>query len=190
MVRTRQLSPVFLLLSFLATSCGTRDGANEAKGGSTVDNATLTSLELTSTAFQDGQSIPPQFTCDGPGRSPPLTWGEPPAGTKSFALIVDDPDAPSGLFRHWGAYDIPASARSMSAGQPVGAQAVNGFGKAGYGGPCPPKGHGAHHYHFKLFALEVDKLDVGANARVADVENAARKHAIAQAELVGTYERR
>jgi Raf kinase inhibitor-like YbhB/YbcL family protein len=189
MVRTRRLSPAFLLLSFLATSCGSRDGANEAKGGSTVDNATLTSLELTSTAFQNGQSIPPQFTCDGPGRSPPLTWGEPPAGTKSFALIVDDPDALSGLFRHWGAYDIPASARSMSAGQPVGAQAVNGFGKAGYGGPCPPQGHGLHHYHFNLYALDLDALELNPAATVEQVESEAQKHAIARGKLIGTYER-
>src|SRR4051794_30622658 len=182
MVRTRRLSPAFLLLSFLATSCGTRDGANEAKGGSTVDNVTLTRLELTSTAFREGQSIPPQFTCDGPGQSPALSWGEPPAGTKSFALIVDDPDAPSGLFRHWGAFDIPGSARSIGEGQAVGKQAVNGFGKSGYGGPCPPKGHGPHHYHFKLYALDLDALELSPAAKVEQVESEARKHAIARGD--------
>jgi Raf kinase inhibitor-like YbhB/YbcL family protein len=172
-------------------SCGAgSQPANEAEGGTAVENATLTKLELTSDAFQDGQAIPQQYSCDGADQSPPLRWGEPPAGTKSFALIVDDPDAPSGTFRHWGAFDIPAEARSLSAGQAAGTQAVNDFGKTGYGGPCPPKGHGVHHYHFKLFALGVERLGLGADAKVEDVEKAARRHAIGQAELIGTYERR
>lgn len=155
-----------------------------------MENATLTKLELTSEAFRDGQAIPQQYSCDGADQSPPLRWGEPPPGTKSFALVVDDPDAPGGTFRHWGAYDIPADARSLNAGQAAGAQAVNDFGKTGYGGPCPPKGHGVHHYHFKLLALSVDRLGLDADAKVADVENAARRHAIGEGELIGTYERR
>jgi Raf kinase inhibitor-like YbhB/YbcL family protein len=118
-----------------------------------------------------------------------LKWGEPPAGTKSFALVIDDPDAPSGAFRHWGVFDIPASARSIGGGQQIGTEVKNDFGKPGYGGPCPPKGHGEHHYHFKLFALDADRLDVSPGAKVADVETAARQHAIAEGELVGTYER-
>ena len=170
--------------------CGARDGAAETNGGLAVENATLSKLDLTSTAFEDGQPIPAKYGCDGGDRSPAMAWGEPPAGTKSFALIVDDPDAPSGLFRHWGAFDIPASTRSIGEGQPVGSQAVNGFGKVGYGGPCPPPGHGLHHYHFKLYALDVDKLGVPANPKVEQVESEARKHAIARGELVGTYERR
>ncbi len=153
------------------------------------ENATLTQLGLTSGAFQEGQPIPRQYSCDGADQSPPLAWGEPPQGTKSFALVVDDPDAPGGTFRHWGAYDIPATARSIAAGEAVGTQAANDFGKSGYGGPCPPEGHGVHHYHFKLFALDVDKLDLPANAKVADVERAADAHAIGRAELIGTYER-
>ena len=155
-----------------------------------MENATLTKLGLTSSAFQDGQPIPPQYGCDGANQSPPLSWGEPPPGTRSFALVVVDPDAPGDTFRHWGAYDIPAGTRAIAAGQSLGAQAVNDFGQAGYGGPCPPRGHGAHRYHFKLFALPVDKLDVGANAKVADVETAAAKQAIAQGGLVGIYERK
>jgi Raf kinase inhibitor-like YbhB/YbcL family protein len=87
-------------------------------------------------------------------------------------------------------YDIPASARSIGGGQRVGTEVTNDFGKPGYGGPCPPKGHGTHHYHFKLFALNVNRLDLGPNSKVIDVENEATKHAIAQGELVGTYERR
>jgi len=115
-----------------------------------MENATVTTFALTSEAFTNGQAIPSQFTCDGAGQPPPLAWGDPPDGTRSFALVADDPDAPSGLFRHWGAYNIPASARSVPGSA---AQAVNDFGKPGYGGPCPPKGHGPHHYHFSCSRL-------------------------------------
>ena len=155
-----------------------------------MGSATLAKLSLTSEAFKDGQPIPAQYTCDGAEQTPLLHWGEPPPATKSFALVIDDPDAPSGTFRHWGVFDIPASTRSVGGGQRIGNEVANDFGKPGYGGPCPPKGHGPHHYHFKLFALNVDRLDIGSGAKVADVENAAAKHAIAQGELVGTYERR
>jgi len=155
-----------------------------------MENATLAKLGLTSEAFQNGQPIPVEYSCDGGDRSPALHWGEPPAGTRSFALVIDDPDAPSGTFRHWGVFDIPASARSVGGGQRVGTEVSNDFGRSGYGGPCPPKGHGPHHYHFKLFALDTDKLGLSANSKVVDVENAARQHAIAEGELVGTYERR
>jgi Raf kinase inhibitor-like YbhB/YbcL family protein len=179
-------------LALLASAgCGaSRQASNETNGGAAVDNATVTRLELTSSAFKDGQPIPVQYSCDGANQSPPLAWGEPPEGTKSFALVIDDPDAPSGTFRHWGVYDIPASARSIGGGQKVGTEVTNDFGKPGYGGPCPPKGHGPHHYHFKLFALGVDKLDLPGAAKITDVEAAARRHAIAQGELIGTYERR
>ena len=155
-----------------------------------MDNATLTKLSLTSTAFQDGGPIPVQYSCDGANQSPPLAWGDPPEGTKSFALVIDDPDAPSGTFRHWGVYDIPASARSIGGSQKAGTEVANDFGKPGYGGPCPPNGHGPHHYHFKLFALGVDKLDLPGAAKIADVETEATRHVIAQGELIGTYERR
>jgi Raf kinase inhibitor-like YbhB/YbcL family protein len=155
-----------------------------------VENATLTTLQLTSDAFQDGQPIPTQYTCDGANQRPALSWGDPPAGTKSFALVIDDPDAPSGTFRHWGMYDIPASARSIGGGQRLGTEVANDFGKAGYGGPCPPPGHGVHHYHFKLFALDTERLGLAAGAKIADVENAANQHTLGKAELVGTYERR
>ena len=155
-----------------------------------MGNATHAKLELTSDAFADGQPIPTEYSCDGANKSPALHWGDPPAGAKSFALVIDDPDAPSGTFRHWGAYDIPASARSIAPGQRVGIEVSNDFGKPGYGGPCPPRGHGVHHYHFKLFALDVDRLSLGPGSKVADVEKEASKHALAQGELIGTYERR
>ena len=137
-----------------------------------------------------GSYAPTPNSCDGLTQSPALEWGEPPAGTKSFALVIDDPDAPSGTFRHWGAYDIPASTRSIGAGQRIGTEVDNDGGKPGYTGPCPPKGNGVHHYHFKLFALDVDRLNLAADAKVADVENEASKHALAQGELIGTFERK
>ena len=154
-----------------------------------MENATLTRLNLTSDAFRDGQRIPAQFSCDGADRTPALHWSDPPAGTKSFALVIDDPDAPGGTFRHWGVFDIAPSARSIGGNEKAGTEVTNDFGKRGYGGPCPPKGHGPHHYHFKLFALDTDKLGLADDAKVKDVEDAARQHAIAAGELVGTYER-
>jgi Raf kinase inhibitor-like YbhB/YbcL family protein len=178
-----------LALAALA-SCDAREQANESNGGAAVQNITLSKVELTSDAFKDGQAIPTQFTCDGANQTPTIHWADPPAGTKSYALVVDDPDAPSGTFRHWGVFDIPSSARSIGGGQRSGTEVGNDFGKPGYGGPCPPKGHGAHHYHFKLFALGVDRLNLSPDAKVVDVENEAGKHAIAQGELIGTYERR
>ena len=182
---------ISMILLVALAGCGAREPTtNQSTGGRPVDNATLTKVALTSSAFQDGQPIPAQYGCDGANQSPPLSWGEPPHGTRSFALVVDDPDAPGGTFRHWATYDIPAATRSIAARQAIGAQAVNDFGKTGYGGPCPPTGHGPHHYHFKLFALPADKLDVGPDAKAGDVETAAEKQAIAQGGLVATYERK
>jgi Raf kinase inhibitor-like YbhB/YbcL family protein len=184
----RALVPAILCI--LAASCGgASPAANEAEGGTSMENATLAKLSLTSEAFQNGQAIPTEYTCDGADQSPALSWGDPPPGTKSFALVIDDPDAPSGTFRHWGVYNIPASARSIGGSRRIGTEVANDFGKQGYGGPCPPKGHGPHHYHFKLFALDVE-LNLGADAKVEDVENAASNHAIAEGELIGTYERK
>jgi Raf kinase inhibitor-like YbhB/YbcL family protein len=186
----KRLAPA--LLPIALASCGASDrSANQGQaGGRTMENATLARIDLKSDAFQDGQPIPVQYTCDGADETPVLRWSEPPSGTKSFALVVDDPDAPSGTFRHWGVFDIPASARSIGGGQRAGTEVTNDFGKTGYGGPCPPRGHGPHHYHFKLFALDTDRLGLDAQAKIADIEREAEKHAVGKAELVGTYERR
>ena len=188
----RSLTASAAVLAMIAlASCGADDRTpTQSRGDNIVENATLAKLSLSSDAFQDGQPIPTQYTCDGADQTPTLRWGEPPAGTKSFALVVDDPDAPSGTFRHWGVYDIPASARSIGGAQKLGAEVTNDFGKPGYGGACPPKGHGPHHYHFKLFALDADRLGISDNAKVEDVEAAAKQKAIGQGELVGTYERK
>jgi hypothetical protein len=184
-----EFAPALALMAL--ASCGAGDHAtNQSSGDRSMENATLAALDLTSDAFRNGQPIPAQYTCDGGDQVPTLHWFDAPAGTKSFALVIDDPDAPSGTFRHWGVYDIPASARSIGGGQSVGTAVANDFGKPGYGGPCPPKGHGPHHYHFKLFALDVEKLGLGSNAKVVDVENEAARHALARGELIGTYERK
>jgi hypothetical protein len=182
--------PLMIIVALASCGASKEPGNNKSNGGTTVENATLTRFSLTSDAFRDGQPIPTQSTCDGANQSPALRWGEPPQGTKSFALVVDDPDAPSGTFRHWGVFDIPASVRSIGAGQKVGTEVANDFGTPGYGGPCPPPGHGPHHYHFKLFALDVDKLDLSSTATIAEIESAAEKHALGRAELAGTYERK
>jgi Raf kinase inhibitor-like YbhB/YbcL family protein len=151
-------------------------------------------LQMTSTAFSAGEMIPKKFTCDGPDVSPQLAWNDAPAGTQSFALIVDDPDAPVGTWVHWVLYDLLASARELPEGVakqeqlPSGArQGRNDFGKTGYGGPCPPPGK-PHRYFFKLYALDA-KLNLKAGATKADVERALKGHALGQAELMGRYGR-
>lgn len=184
------VAPALALLVLASCGASSRADNKTVNGGTAVENSTLTKLSLTADAFSDGQPIPTQYTCDGADQTPALHWSDPPQGTKSFALVIDDPDAPSGTFPHWDVYDIPASARAIVGGQRTGTAVTNDFGKPGYGGPCPPKGHGPHHYHFKLFALDTDRLDVPPNAKVVDVENAANGHAIAKGELVGTYERK
>lgn len=119
-------------------------------------------FELQSSALASGGEIPVQYTCDGADRSPPLRWSDPPAKTKSFALIVDDPDAPGGAWVHWLLYGIPAGLRELPEGIPardtvpgIGTQGLNDFRKVGYGGPCPPRGP-AHRYFFKLYALDTE----------------------------------
>ena len=182
-----RIAPAAVLIAL--ASCGASKD-KDTQGGAAVEEATLTKLQLTSDAFKNGQEIPIQFSCDGAGEAPGLTWGEPPKGTRSFALVIDDPDAPNGTFRHWGVFDIPASARSIGGSERTGTEVMNDFGKPGYGGPCPPRGHGPHHYHFKLFALDVGSLGLKAQSHVSDVEREAQKHAVAKGELIGTYERR
>src|SRR5256885_4651949 len=183
----RRLFPLILFASLASCGADNRAASQSANGGTAVEDATLTKLQLTSDAFQDGQPIPKQHTCDGANQTPALSWGEPPQGTKSFALVIDDPDAPGGTFRHWGAYDIPASTQSIAAGQKVGTEVTNDKGGPGYTGPCPPPGHGLHHYHFKLFALDAERLRLPPGSKNAGVENPANQHPVGKAELVGTF---
>lgn len=152
-------------------------------------------LRLTSPAFEDGQPIPTRYTCNGSNISPPLEWDGAPPETKSFVLICEDPDAPARTFRHWAVYNIlpgrtllPEGADAGTPTEPLGF-GTNDFGKKRYGGPCPPPGHGTHHYHFKLAALNTAELQVPAEAGVVEVWEASRPFVVAEAELVGTYER-
>lgn len=152
-------------------------------------------LAITSPAFGHGDEIGRRFTCDGDDVSPPLTWSGVPADTMSLALLCDDPDAPRGTWHHWAIFDIPADVTALPEGyrrqERVGniRQAVNDFGTVGYGGPCPPPGHGLHHYHFHLLALGIETLGLGESALCVDVAKAAQPHILAEAELVGTYKR-
>jgi hypothetical protein len=144
-------------------------------------------LSLTSPAFDANAAIPAAHTCDGSETPPPLTWTGAPKGTKTFALIVDDPDAPDPkapkrTFVHWVAYDIPASATRMDDSHREG---VNDAKRRGYSGPCPPIGR--HRYFFKLYALDTELGDLGAPTK-ADLERAMDGHILEQAELIGTYE--
>lgn len=130
-------------------------------------------MRLVSSAFADGAAIPRRFTCDGENLSPPLPWSNAPKATRSFVMLCDDPDAPGGTWHHWAAYDIPSSLTELADNAAQNAktrQAVNDFRNAGYGGPCPPHGHGPHHYHFRLLALSTDRLRAQPNASCRDVE--------------------
>jgi Raf kinase inhibitor-like YbhB/YbcL family protein len=159
------------------------------------ENARREPMRLNSTAFADGSAIPRRFTCDGEDLSPPFTWSDVPTGTRSFALLCGDPDAPAGTWHHWAAYDIPSTLTILAQGAASDAeklgfkQAINDFQRLGYGGPCPPRGHGLHHYHFRLLALSVDHLPVGSTPSCREVERAARRHTIAEVTLVGVYQR-
>ena len=151
-------------------------------------------LTLSSSAFASGEKIPPRYTCSGADVSPPLAWDAPPAGTRSFALIADDPDAPAGTWVHWVLFDLPAEARALEAGIAKQAELANGarqgrndFGKIGYGGPCPPPGK-PHRYFFKLYALDT-KLALKSGATKAAMEKAMQGHILAQGELLGRFGR-
>jgi len=149
---------------------------------------------VSSSAFQEGGKIPAKYTCEGQDISPAITWGEPPAETQSFALIMDDPDAPGGVFTHWVLFNLPADSRELPEAMPTQAQLPNGslqgkndFGKAGYGGPCPPSGR-PHRYQFTLYALD-QPLDLKAGASKKPVIDAMQGHILAQGRLTGTYQR-
>lgn len=151
-------------------------------------------FSLSSPAFRDGDRIPAKYTGDGDNLSPPLAWADAPPGTRSFALIVEDPDAPSGTFRHWGIYNMAGDRSTLPEGieRDKAAQmghAVNDFNHRRYGGPAPPKGHGTHHYHFRIAALDVESLAEPADIPIADLWRDVRRHMLAEADLVGTYAR-
>jgi len=152
-------------------------------------------MKLESSAFREGQPIPQQYSRDGADTSPPLSWSGVPPGTRSLALICDDPDAPRGTWVHWVYYDLPPSVTSLPPGvrkaerpSSGGVQGRNDYKETGWGGPGPPKGHGVHHYNFRLSALDRE-LGLSPGATKAEVESAMQGHVLAEAKLTGTYRR-
>ena len=150
-------------------------------------------IEITSSAFRNGEAIPVDYSCNGKGISPSLTWTEPPAGTQSFALIMDDPNAPGGTWVHWVLYNIPASSRGLSEGLPADANLSDGSvqgktsaGSTGYHGPCPPSG--THHYFFKLYALDT-AIPSSTNVDKKALLTAMDGHMLAGIQLMGTFSR-
>jgi Raf kinase inhibitor-like YbhB/YbcL family protein len=187
-MQTRSLLITLTLAVFLAIS--------RAGGKGT----TMAEFKLSSPGFRHNQPIPAKFTCEGQDVSPSLKWEGAPAGTKSFALICDDPDAQSVagfVWVHWVIWGIPATAmglpENVAKTESVPAlggamQGENSWPRPGYNGPCPPPGHGVHHYHFKLYALDMEP-SLKPRATKHQLEEAVRGHVLAMAELVGTYQR-
>ncbi|HLI63808.1 MAG TPA: YbhB/YbcL family Raf kinase inhibitor-like protein [Terriglobales bacterium] len=166
-------------------------GTTQAQQANHVGGASM-AFTLTSPAFAAGAEIPPQYTCKGADISPALEWSGAPAHTVSFALIMDDPDAPAGTWVHWVVWNMPASVHSLPAGVPKHErlsdgtqQGRNSFRKTGYGGPCPPGG-ATHRYFFRLYALD-SKLNLAAGADRAQLDEAMQGHVLAQTEYMGTF---
>jgi len=150
-------------------------------------------LQVTVSGFAEGATIPKRHTCEGEDLSPALTWSGAPPETKSYALIMDDPDAPAGIWNHWLQFDIPAGTLSLPEGagpKDAGRSGKNDFGRTGYGGPCPPRGHGPHRYYFKIFALDVPSLGLSEGVGRTDLDRALLKHVLAEAQFMGRYERK
>jgi Raf kinase inhibitor-like YbhB/YbcL family protein len=148
----------------------------------------MADFALESGAFGHAEPIPNRHTCDGEDLSPPLRWANVPEGARSLALVVDDPDAPRGIFTHWVAWGLDPAAVGLGEGEAASREGRNDFGTVGYRGPCPPPGHGRHRYVFRLYALDRD-LELESGTGKADLEQAIEGHVLTTAELVGTYER-
>ena len=188
---TRTMAAIILVL--LAPAI-VRAGGSSALGLPLTNGESAMSFSISTPSFSNGGEIPKKFTCDGVDVSPQLSWTEPPAGTKSLALLVDDPDAPVGNWNHWIMWNLPAATRGLPDGVkketplPDGSeQGKNDFHKAGYNGPCPPPGK-PHRYYFKIFALDT-KIDLKPAASKRELESAMKGHVLAQAELMGRYGR-
>ncbi len=185
------LVPAFLAAVFWG--CGTDGGSGSSPGKGAAKEGKAMELRISSTAFQHMGSIPSKYTADGENISPPLAWSGVPEGTKSLALIVDDPDAPGNVWVHWVLYDIPPGAGGLKEGvssselPPGTREGLNDWGKKGYGGPSPPSG--THRYFFKLYALDTVLPELGRPTKAA-LEAAMEGHVLAKAELVGTYKRK
>jgi Raf kinase inhibitor-like YbhB/YbcL family protein len=190
------LAVLVLLVGVGMVACGGDGDADGAPNDNGTDGVQPDDgeMELTSAAFQDGGTLPDDYTCDGQNISPPLEWDFGPAGTSSFVLIVDDPDSPSGAFTHWIFFDIPSHIVGLEAAVPDTAefdndarQGDNDFGDIGYAGPCPPPGE-PHHYRFTIYALNTT-LGLEAGATRAQLLDAMQGHVLAQSEITAIYER-
>lgn len=144
-------------------------------------------LRIESPAFGNHQTIPSKYTCEGEDRSPPLTISSHAIEAVSFAIIVEDPDAPVGVFDHWLGWNIPAGQMSLPEGYQAPLEGINGFGKIGYKGPCPPRGK-PHRYYFRIFALD-QKLALASGSSKSELLRAMEGHILAKGELMGTYQR-
>lgn len=165
-----------------------------AQSASPAGGKAAGSFALTSTAFASGAEIPEQYTCKGADISPPLQWSGAPAKTASFALIMDDPDAPAGVWVHWVMWNLPRSAHALPGNvdkreqlDDGTRQGTNSSGKIGYNGPCPPGGQ-THRYFFRLYALDA-KLELATTASRAELDAAMKGHVLAQTEYMGTFHR-
>lgn len=168
---------------------------SEVTGSHAAERQARASLQLTSSAFAEGESLPVKHTCDGENVSPPLTWSGVPEDAKCLALVCEDPDAPAGTWVHWVAFGIPATVTDLPEGVPAeeamaagGTQGMSDFGEIGYGGPCPPKGK-PHRYVFTLYALSAEPA-LSSSATKADLDRAIRENLVAEGALTGTYQRR
>jgi Raf kinase inhibitor-like YbhB/YbcL family protein len=156
--------------------------------GNSIILCRVAEFGLQSSAFVHGEPIPRRHSCEGEDLSPPLAWSGTPEGTRSLALVVDDPDAPVGTFTHWLGWGLDPGAERLGEGEAAPVEGRNDFGTSGYRGPCPPPGHGRHRYSFRLYALDSD-LVLRAGADKRELERALEGHKLAVVELVGTYER-
>jgi Raf kinase inhibitor-like YbhB/YbcL family protein len=179
------LLAILMALSFTVVAC-----TGEAPA---LRNEVEMTWSLSSAAFQEGDRIPAKYTCDGQNISPPLAWSEPVPETRALALIVEDPDAPGGVFTHWVLFNIPAGFRQLGEGVPAqeqlqtgGIQGKNDFGRIGWGGPCPPRGT-PHRYVFTIYALD-KSLDLKSGASKKQLLDAMQGHILAQSQLIGTYQ--
>jgi Raf kinase inhibitor-like YbhB/YbcL family protein len=190
--RVRYAVMMVVLLLGACSSSSSRVARGEMSDGAVrkVSAPQPQSIHVSSTAFRDGEPIPAEFTCNGADRSPPLRWAGVPSHAVEVALIVDDPEAPGGTFLHWVLFALPPGDGGVEAGAvPRGArQGRNGFGKAAYGGPCPPKGDAPHHYEFTVYALS-RKVDRPDGAPGEDVRHDVEAAAVATGVLIGTFGR-
>jgi Raf kinase inhibitor-like YbhB/YbcL family protein len=152
-------------------------------------------MQLTSSAFENEERVPIRFTCEGKNISPPLSWEGVPENAETLALVVDDPDAPSGTFTHWVVYNLPLIPSQIREGESLSdrlseglREGLNDFGRQGYGGPCPPRGHGDHHYYFRLYALDQELSLTGRVTRNQLMEAIEGKQ-LDEAVLIGVYSR-